>query len=168
LNKPYNFILYQLSVGLGDGVTAMIFNIAFGGLTVWLLVGPPPSAGGWLLTLVAVILSWLIDFCFSAMIGLAAFIAEEVNAFEWIYQKTIFLFGGLLIPLDFFPAWLQKIAFSLPFASIIYGPARLFVDPTLERFLSLVLMQLAWLLVSALGLVVLFQRGVRRLVINGG
>lgn len=168
LNKPYNFLLYQLSIGLGDGITAMAFNVVFGTITVWLLTGAPPPVNGWLFTLVAIILSWLIDFCLSAMIGLTAFVVEETNAFEWIYQKIVFLLGGLLIPLDFLPVWLQKIAFSLPFASIVYGPARLFVDATFERFLSLVIMQLGWLTVSTLLLYVLFQRGIRRLVINGG
>lgn len=168
LNKPYNFLLYHLFVGLGDGITAMVFNLAFGGLTTWLLIGPPPTAKGWLPALVAVILAWLIDFCLSAMIGLMAFVAEETNAFEWIYQKVIFLLGGLLIPLDFFPIWLQKIAFSLPFASILYGPARLFVDPTPQRFFSLISTQVAWLFVSSMILVIFFQRGIRRLAINGG
>lgn len=168
LNKPYNFLLYQLSVGLGDGITAMVFNLILGGLTVWLLAGPPPPVSGWFFTLIAIILSWLIDFCFNAMIGLAAFVAEEVNAFEWIYQKTVFLLGGLLIPLDFFPTWIQKIAFSLPFAYILYGPARFFVDPTIERFASLVSIQLVWLLLSGTALTFIFQRGIRRLAINGG
>ncbi|MBP7964837.1 MAG: ABC-2 family transporter protein [Caldilineaceae bacterium] len=168
LNKPYNFLLYQASVGMGDSVLRMGFNLLFGGAIVWVLAGPPPSPAGWPLVLVAMSLAWLIDFCISALIGLAAFVTEDVAAFEWIYGKILFILGGLLIPLDFYPQWLQTIAKSLPFAYTVYGPARLFVDPSLSRFGQLVLFQGVWLLVLG-GLVTwAFNRGMRWLSINGG
>jgi ABC-2 type transport system permease protein len=168
LNKPYNFLLYQISIGLGDSVLQMLFNILSGGTIMWLLVGPPPDPQGWPLVLVAIIAAWLIDFCIAAMIGLAAFVTEEVNAFEWIYHKILFILGGLLIPLDFYPTWLRTIAQSLPFAYTVYGPARLFVDPTLTRFVTLLLSQLAWLAVMGTLLTLLYRRGVTWLTINGG
>ena len=116
----------------------------------------------------SVALAWLLDFCVSAMIGLAAFVAEEVYAFEWIYQKLLFILGGLLIPLDFYPAWLQTIAKATPFAYTVYGPARLFVEPTLLRFGTVLLGQLAWLAVLMGVLALFYRQGVARLAINGG
>jgi ABC-2 type transport system permease protein len=168
LNKPYNFLLYQVSVGLGDTVLQMGGNLLAGGLIVWLLAGPPPAPLGWPLVLLAVMAAWLIDFCLSALIGLAAFITEEVRAFEWIYQKILFILGGLLIPLDFYPDWLQKVALATPFAYTIYGPARLFVEPTLDRFLRVFLGQTLWLVGLGLLLVFLYRRGMSWLTINGG
>jgi len=168
LNKPYNFLLYQISIGLGDSVMQMGFNALVGGTIVWLLVGSPPALWGWPLVLVAVIVAWLIDFCIAAIIGLAAFVTEEISAFEWIYQKITFILGGLLIPLDFYPDWLRSIALSLPFAYTIYGPARLFVDPALSRFALLLAGQLAWLLLLGGLLTFLYRRGVTWLTINGG
>lgn len=50
-----------------------------------------------------------------ALIGLAAFLVEETNSFELIYQKAVFILGGMLLPLDMFPEWLQRIARLLPF-----------------------------------------------------
>ncbi len=168
LNKPYNFLLYQLSIGLGDSVMSLVFNALAGGLIVWLMAGPPPDPQGWPLVLIAVTAAWLIDFCIVAMIGLAAFVTEDINAFEWIYQKIVFILGGLLIPLDFFPAWLRTIALSMPFAYTLYGPARLFVEPDLARFVTLLLMQGFWLAVLGLLLTLLYRRGVTWLTINGG
>jgi ABC-2 type transport system permease protein len=168
LNKPYNFLLYQLGVGLGDSLLLMLFNALTGGAVVWLLVGPPPPVWGWPLALVGVMLAWLIDFCITAMIGLAAFVTEDVAAFEWIYSKFLFLLGGLLIPLDFFPAWLRSITQVLPFAYALYGPARLFVEPSLARFGALLLAQTAWLTALALLLTYFYRRGVAWLTINGG
>lgn len=168
LNKPYNFLVYQASIGLGDSIISMVFNLIAGGVTVWILVGPPPDPRGWPMALLAMLLGWLIDFCFAALIGLAAFITEDISAFDWIYSKMILLLGGVLIPLDFFPGWLRTVVQNLPFAFVVHGPARFFVEPSLARFALLLGGQLAWL--SILGLITLFvyQRGMARLSINGG
>ena len=168
LNKPFNFIIYHFAAGLGDSVLAFGSNLIIGSAVVWLMVGPPPGIAGWLLAAVAVVIAWLLDFCFSALIGLSAFVVEDSNAFRFIYQKFLLVLGGLLIPLDFFPEWLQTIAFNLPFAWIIYGPARLFVDPSLARLGAVLTQQGIWLAVVG-GAVWLFYRwAVARLVINGG
>jgi ABC-2 type transport system permease protein len=168
LNKPYHFLLYQASVWMGDSLSCMGFNLLAGGAVVWYLVGPPPDPRGWPFTLVVMMIAWLLDFCVAAMIGLAAFVAEDVAAFEWIYSKFLFILGGMLIPLDFFPPWLRSVAQALPFAYTVYGPARFFVQPSMAGFFSLVLGQLFWLAVLG-GLVLLFyRRGTTRLAINGG
>ena len=168
LNKPYHFLLYQFSIAMGESLVHMLFNILAGGVMAWFLVGPPPNPRGWPLVLLAMLIALLIDFCINAMIGLAAFITEEVSAFEWIYQKFLFLLGGLLIPLDFFPGWLRSIAGVLPFAYTVYGPARLFVDPTWMRFANLLFGQICWLAGLALLLHFLYNKGVHWLTINGG
>ena len=104
----------------------------------------------------------------TAMIGLSAFLVEDVSAFMWIYQKLAFLFGGMLIPLDFYPDWLQVIARALPFASMTYGPARLFVTPTVGLFLSVMTLQIVWIVILALLLTFAYRRGVAYLTVNGG
>jgi ABC-2 type transport system permease protein len=168
LNKPYDFLLYQLSLGLGDSLMSTLFNILAGGITVWLLVGPPPAMWGWPLVFTSMILAWLIDFCINALIGLAAFITEEISAFEWIYSKFLLLLGGVLIPLDFFPAWLQQLTRFLPFAYTIYGPARLFIEPGLDRFITLVAVQMFWILSLGSLVFLAYRRGLSRLAVNGG
>lgn len=168
LNKPFNFILYHFAAGLGDSVMAFGGNIIIGSAVVWLMVGPPPGILGWAFAGAAVVMAWLLDFCFSSLIGLSAFVVEDTNAFRWIYQKFLLLLGGVLIPLDFFPSWLQAISLNLPFAWIIYGPARLFVDPSLGRLGQVFLQQGIWLAVFGVTVWFLYRRAVARLVINGG
>ena len=168
LNKPFNFLLYQFSIGLADSLSRFGFNLLTGGVLVWLLVSAPPPAAGWPFVLVAVLLAWMIDFCIQALIGLAAFVSEDVAAYEWIYSKLVFILGGMLIPIDFFPDWLQKLSQALPFAYSMYGPARLFVEPGLERFGVLIAAQAAWLAVLGLLAAFVYQRGMQRLAVNGG
>jgi ABC-2 type transport system permease protein len=168
LSKPYNFLLYQLSIGLGDSLLLLITNALTGGIIAWVMVGPPPNIKGLPLTIIVILLATLINFCFNALIGLLAFITEEVNAFQWIYSKFILVLGGVLIPLDFFPDWLQKISKLLPFAQITYGPARFFIDPELPRFINLIAFQSIWLLLLTIILVLVYKKGTSWLAINGG
>lgn len=168
LNKPFDFMLYQLAALLGEYLMRIGFNLLAGGIIVWLMVGPPPLLRALPLVIVSMILGWLISFCLSALIGLTAFVVEEVSAFEWIYNKFLLLLGGVLIPLDFLPAALQKISLALPFAYSIYGPARLFASPSFERFWALTLGQLAWLAASGVLLLFFYRKGLKRLAINAG
>jgi ABC-2 type transport system permease protein len=168
LNKPYNFILYQASVSLGDSLFRMLANALMGGAVIWLTTGPPPGLGSWPATILAIILAWCIDFCISALIGLLAFLTEDISAFLWIYQKMILVLGGVLIPLDFFPDWLKNLSLSLPFAYTTYAPARIFVDPSLDTFTNLILRQGIWLLLLAGLLTFLYRRAEKWLSINGG
>ncbi len=168
LNKPYNLLLYQLATGLADGVAGFACSAVAGGALTWLAVGPPPDAWGWLLVVPTVAAAWGIDYCLEAMIGLAAFVVEDITAFQWIYSKVVFVLGGMLIPLDFLPLWLRQVAQALPFAYTVYGPARLFVEPGLGRFVGLLGLQAFWLVVLGLLLGFFYRRGVSRLVINGG
>jgi ABC-2 type transport system permease protein len=168
INKPYNFLIYQLASGLGESLPRMGMLFLVGGALVWIMAGPPPSLVNCPVALVALAGAWLLHFCVNALIGLAAFVSEEVAPYEWIYQKLVFILGGMLVPLDFYPLWLQSVAKSLPFAYMMYGPARLFVEPSLPIFIQILSGQIIWLALLG-GIVVLaFSRGMRRLAINGG
>ncbi|MGA2489087.1 MAG: ABC-2 family transporter protein [Anaerolineales bacterium] len=168
LNKPYDFLLYQFSLGLGESLPRMGMLFILGSALVWAMAGPPPDLKNWPLAFITLAIAWLLHFCVNVLIGLAAFVAEEVAPFEWIYQKLVFILGGMLIPLDFYPAWLQALAKSLPFAYMMYGPARLFVRPDMTLFIQIIAGQLLWLVVLGGLLVLTFSRGIRRLAINGG
>jgi ABC-2 type transport system permease protein len=168
LGKPYNFILYQFSISFGDSLLLVITNMIAGGVVVWGLVGSPPDMISWPMVIATMLLALIIHFCMNVMIGLMAFITEEISAFLWIHNKFLLILGGVLIPLDFFPDWLLKISNSLPFAHIVYGPARLFVDPDPERFFRLILFQISWFLIISTILTIMYRKIVARLVINGG
>jgi ABC-2 type transport system permease protein len=168
LNKPYNFLLYQLSIGLGDSLPRMGILFILGGSLVWWMVGPPPNLINWPFAFAALVGAWLLHICVNGLIGLAAFITEEVAPLEWIYQKLAFVLGGMLIPLDFYPGWLQTIAKSSPFAYMMYGPARLFVHLDLSLFIRILAGQILWLALIGGALILSFSRGMKRLAINGG
>ncbi len=168
LNKPYDFLLYQFSTAMGETIFRAMLNAVFGGLTVWWLVGAPNHPEGFLIALPAIFGAWVLHFAINAMIGLSAFVVEDVSAFTWIYQKLAFIFGGMLIPLDFYPQWLRDIAKIMPFSSAIYGPSRLFVTPGVELFVSVMTLQIGWIITLTVILAIIYRRGLAQLTVNGG
>jgi ABC-2 type transport system permease protein len=168
LNKPYSFLGYHLSNSLGETVFRGLVSALLGSLLVFWLVGPPPSITGFLIVIPAMIGAWVLNFCIAALIGLSAFVVEDVTAFAWIYQKAAFMLGGLMIPLDFYPLWLQTSARALPFSSMIYAPAKLFITPSPELFINTMFMQTVWIVVMGFLLTVVYRRGLTQLTVNGG
>jgi ABC-2 type transport system permease protein len=168
LNKPYSFLWYQFSSSMGETIFRGLVNALFGSLIIWWLVGPPPAMIGWLFASVAILGTWILNFCITCLIGLSAFLVEDVNPFLWIYQKFIFILGGFLIPLDFYPNWLQVVAKALPFSAMIYGPAKLLVAPTWPLLGVVMLMQMVWIIVTGTALMISFRRGMAYLTVNGG
>jgi ABC-2 type transport system permease protein len=84
----------------------------------------------------------------------------------WIYQKLVFMFGGLLWPLAFYPAWLQAIAWKTPFPAMVAVVGEFGFSPAIGEILHLLAMQLFWVAVF-LGLCSLSERVVRHRITRG-
>src|SRR5512137_2249703 len=63
LNKPYDFLLYQLSIGLGESLPRMGMLFIQGVVLVWLMAGQPPELRNWPLAFIALLGAWLLHFC---------------------------------------------------------------------------------------------------------
>ena len=42
----------------------------------------------------------------------------------WVWQKLMFVLGGLMLPLEFYPAFIQRIAAFTPFPALLAGRRR--------------------------------------------
>lgn len=169
LGRPYNYLLYHLANGLGDAMIRASLTFAAGATVVWLILGPPPIRITQLpAVLLVLLLAYLLDFCVHGIIALSAFVTEDITAFQLIYHKITFILGGLLLPVDFLPSWLQKIANILPFRLVAYAPGRLFVGFDRSLFWELLRAQLLWIAMAAAALALMFRWGTRRVSVNGG
>jgi len=169
MNRPYNYLLYHFFSGLGETVLRMAVTFVAGAVVTTWLVAPLTLSPLHLLPLLLIVaLAITLDFCISAILGLMAFFTEDVTSFQFIYQKVLFILGGMMLPLDFFPAWLRNLSLALPFNFVVYAPARLFIRFDWGQFARVALMQTVWIAALALGLALLYRYGIRRLSINGG
>ncbi|MBK8987415.1 MAG: ABC-2 family transporter protein [Chloroflexi bacterium] len=169
LTRPYNYLAYHFFNGLGETAVKMFFIFLLGlPLVVYYAGWPTLSPAHALPVLLVGVLAVLLDFFAFSMIGLLAFVTEDTASFRLIYQKLVFILGGLMLPLDFLPDWLQPIARVLPFNLTTYAPAKLFVAFTWAQFWQIIALQIIWLSIFGLALWRQYRWAIRQLVVNGG
>ena len=169
LIRPLSYPCYQLWKTFGERTVRFGLNATVGALIARLFVGPINlTLDGLAMFLFALVLSFLLDFLGVFLVGLGAFWMENTTGLMLIYSRMCMVLGGKLIPLELFPDYLQPLFKSLPFSSIVYGPARLFVHPNLAFFGELMLRQIISILVLALCVSLVYSMAVRRIHVNGG
>jgi ABC-2 type transport system permease protein len=169
IGKPYNYLAYHFFNGLGESITKMGLIFLLGTPIALIYAGRPQVALTHLpFVLLILLLGMVIDFLILSSIGLLAFVVEDTGSFRLIYQKTTFILGGLLIPLDFLPDSLQTVARLLPFQLTTYAPAKLFVAFNWPQFWSLLISGAVWGALLFLLLWAQYRWASGRLAINGG
>ena len=94
-----------------------------------------------------------------------SFWIRDARSAWFIYQKFVFIVGGMLLPIQVLPGALETAARWLPFAAMAYIPAR-FASGHLEPWLLAI--QLGWLVVLWVAARATFSAGERRLQVVGG
>ena len=84
-----------------------------------------PAHFGWFA--LSVILASVIHFFIAYCIGLFSFWVVRTDGLRLVYRLFDSIFAGFLIPLVFFPKWMQLIQFFLPFQYTAYVPAMVFL-----------------------------------------
>jgi ABC-2 type transport system permease protein len=169
LLRPLSYPLYRLATTLGERAVRFSLNALVGGAIALVMVGPialrPAGVGMFLLTIP---LAFVLDFLAYLVIGLGAFWLESTSGLTLIYSRMTMMLGGMMLPLSLFPDWLQRVASFLPFASVIYGPARTLVAPDLRFWAGLLLRQAAAIVVLALIAALVYRAALRRIEARGG
>ncbi|MBU8914074.1 MAG: ABC-2 family transporter protein [Spirochaetales bacterium] len=169
LNRPYSYVLFWISRGMGENLVKVLPLLIEGFVLALIMVGPLPGYFRALpIGFVTIVLGILIGTTLQAIIGLLAFWFEEVMPFWWIIQKLVFVIGGMFIPIDLYPEWLQRIARYTPFAFAAYWPATVFVNFSPERVVTTLIGQVAYVALFGLIAAVLFRAAVRKLHVQGG
>jgi ABC-2 type transport system permease protein len=84
------------------------------------------TPASYLWAFLSIALAFLMNFYINYMIGLTSFWLVQSNGIRNAFMLVSSIFSGALIPLTFFPEWLQTIQFFLPFQYIAYMPAMVF------------------------------------------
>ncbi len=169
LIRPISYPLYRLAVSSGERFVRFTMNVCVGSIIVLLLVGPMPfSVSAALLMLLALPLAFTLDFLGCFLIGTFAFWLEDTSGLFLIYSRTTMILGGMLIPVELFPDVMKPLVNALPFKSMVYGPAKMFVQPNLQDFSHIITQQLCALVVFAFTVAVFFNFALKRINANGG
>jgi len=169
LIRPISYPLNQVAHSLGNSAPRFVLNLLTSSIVITL--GAGGISGSWVglaAFMLMACLALILDALIAVLIGLTAFWLEEVTPVYLIYQKLLFTIGGLFLPLEMFPVWLQRIALWLPFRFIANAPARIFVRFDLSVFVTSVAGQIVYIVVMGVLLMGVWRAAQRRLVVNGG
>jgi len=169
LLRPMSYALSLFGKAMGERIVRFILNVLSGSVVALVLAGPIPiSVHGLAMFAVALPMAFAIDFLGYFIVGLFAFWLESTNGLALLYSRLTMLLGGMLMPLEVFPLPWQPILRLLPFATVLYGPARMFVAPDAGLLLKIGSLQGASLLVMGAGAMVIQRIAIKRIQSNGG
>jgi ABC-2 type transport system permease protein len=166
LLRPVSVLWLRLASELGEAAVRLVLALAIGTAFTWTVAGAPPAGAAALLALPSCALAVAANLAAQHAFAGAAFWLSDAKATWYLYQKLVFLLGGMLLPLELFPAWLERVAWALPFWTMAYAPARLVAGTPPAPWL--LAGQAAWLVVLAGAATAVFAAGERRLEVAGG
>jgi len=165
--RPVSYLWTKYAEGLGNALVKMVVMGGSGGAAAWILTGTPPPKG-LLLSLPLGTLALFVLVLWQTAIGLSAFWVGDAAPLFWIWQKTLFVLGGLMFPLEVYPDWLQRVAYVTPFAPLLHGWARLAFGFDLALAGETALLLVGWGVAGAVIVSWLYRRALVVLDVNGG
>ncbi len=171
LARPLDPLRYWLAFDLGRA----LYHLVFRGIPPFLIgmivfdLELPESPATWLWVAVSVTLAVVVSLAYRFLYNLAAFWLLDYRGVVAIAITISLLFSGFVIPLPFFPDWLETIARALPFAAMVQIPVDVFLEQAQGvELASALLLQVVWAVVL-LGLArTVLSGAIRRVVIQGG
>jgi ABC-2 type transport system permease protein len=129
----------------------------------------PADAARWAVFLVSTVLASGIGFGVRFCTNLTAFWLLDNRGADQLVTLVQMFFGGLLVPVVLFPAWLEALARALPFAATAQLPAELFMGRHDTAGTARVLaLQAAWLVVLIGAGRLMLGAATRKVVVQGG
>jgi ABC-2 type transport system permease protein len=150
LLQPMPFVFSRLASYLGEAVVTLVVTGAAMALAASAGAGLPDLSWRTVSGLVVVMgLSLLIGFWVALTIGCLSLVLGTSGPLDMAWHRLTLLLGGGLLPLDFYPDQIQRVAEWLPFRLSLYDPARLVFGVENGELLSIVSAQAGWIFVLA-------------------
>lgn len=144
------------------GVLQMLMGLLIIGFFTGWLQQTELSLQSFLLGLVFSFYAGIFQFFLIAALEMISFWADNIWSLIVMARLATFFAGGGLVPLEFFPLWVQEILYWTPFPYLIAVPIQLFLGRADQAVLLQGLwVMAAWIAVSSALAVVMWRRGLR-------
>ena len=165
LLRPVSVLWLRVATQVGAALPRIALCAVVGIVFSWSMAGPPPDARALVLSGPSLLLAITCNLVAQHAFAGVSFWIRDARSTWFLYQKLVFIVGGMLLPLQVLPAAMTEVALWLPFMAMAYAPSRL-ASGSYEPHLLAV--QVAWLAVLSGVAVAVFARGERRLQVVGG
>ena len=171
LARPIDFQATRLASAMGPIGFEAISAVAVAAIVAFVFGGAalPSDPGRFGLFILSCALATLIKFGLVYCVSMTAFWTTNIEGIMVGRNAIQNIFSGALIPLVFFPDWLQSVAAVLPFPAMISTPALVYLGKLDAPATAVAIgVQIVW----AVGLLVLgrlaFRQAVKAVTIHGG
>ncbi|NLO98100.1 MAG: ABC transporter permease [Peptococcaceae bacterium] len=169
--RPYDYPLRMLFTDLGSISFHFVTAILPLYIVIFALFQPdiPLSASQWGLFILSAALGYLIRYSLELTFGLFTFWLIETGGVEDVFYFSISLFSGSVVPLWFFPDWLERLASLLPFQGIYFIPNAIFIgELSGQEIWPALLNQVIWLIICYGLLRFVWNKASMKIVVQGG
>ena len=129
----------------------------------------PGSVTASLLFPLSLILGFLVLVAFSMLIYISAFYTISPIGIRILATSVVEFFAGAVIPIPFFPTWLQPVMNALPFASMQNTPFLIYTGHVGgQEAMWAIFLQAVWLVVLVGIGKIWIRHATRRVVLQGG
>ena len=166
--RPASWLGSRIAHGVGAMAVRAPVMLLVAGAAAWAFAGAPAHPERLVLATTFGLLAMAVMTLFHVVIGVGAFWIGDIAPAFWIWQKLVFVIGGMLLPLQFYPDVFVRAALWTPFPIFLAGPASLMTAAPLMDVGRLTLALVLWAVVGWTAGSLLFSRAARRLQLNGG
>ena len=168
MGRPQPYALITLATWLGAAALRLIALGAFVLVAVWQLTGDAPPFGVSAVALpVVAFLAVLILLLCQLQIGYVAIWMGTAAPVFWLFQKFLFVLGGLILPITFYPPPFEAMASASPFAAMLAAPGAFALGATATDALVVLIFQLFWLAILTIATFLVDRRASSRLQQQG-
>ncbi|TMV44450.1 daunorubicin ABC transporter permease [Paenibacillus mesophilus] len=169
--RPYNYLVVKMMQGFGEGLfRLLLFSVP--GMIIASLLFPvklPSEPAVWVIFMVMIFMSFLINSQINILTGLFAFFVENNEGMMRMKRVAVDLFSGLIIPVSLFPGAMVALLQWLPFQAITYLPGSVFTGRvTGQAVYEALFVQLAWFALLLVPIWLMWRRARSRLFVQGG
>ena len=168
VNKPYHYIIYTICKYLADTFIRFIAFALIASIIGIIFAGKIDISFIHIICIIPIFLiGVLINGLNRILISLSSFWVEDSRPFQMAYGKIILIFG-VFFPLEMFPGIIQKIIRYSPIYGVATGPAKLVLDFNYQLFIEVLITQIIIILIFSLLIKIIYDKGVKKLNVNGG
>ena len=171
LYRPLDYQFYWMAQDLGRATYHALYRgippFVLGALVFDLRLPQQPLT--WLAFPLSVALAVCVSFAVRFMLNLSAFWLLDYRGVGAIAAAAYTFLSGFVIPVAFFPAWLQAIAWALPFPAYVAVPIEVFLEKRAgPELLGALGYQAMWAGVLLAAGRLMLRAATRKVVVQGG
>lgn len=165
ISRPVNYILMKFFEKLGIFITTsalpmaayiLIYTIFYKGEIRHIFFGILSALAG-----------YVILFLVQMLIGLLSFWVKKTITMRDLIFEIFAILGGSLMPIDFFPTFIQKLSLYSPFAYIYYLPSKILSGAMDQNYGKGLVIQIIWIIILYITCQALYKFGKNKTVQGG-